>query len=141
MYLRLPFSGARIVDFDVATGTFSEVRNAEGERSFGTAGIVDEQVIALYAKEGVLFIQVGLRRWRLDEVSVSYAHIKHDKKTIFNLTCGDASLELIYPAWWSVIPNFEPVEPEMDADEDYLGYLYEVFSNKRLQQNLINSWG
>jgi len=45
-----------------------------------------------------------------------------------------------YDAWWADIPSFEPVEPEMDEDEDFMGYIYAVWMNKTLQNNLISSW-
>ncbi|MEH8019568.1 hypothetical protein MN202_20220 [Rheinheimera muenzenbergensis] len=41
---------------------------------------------------------------------------------------------------WAEIPDFVPVEPEMDKDEDYLAYIYYVWQTPSIQQARLKRW-
>ena len=139
MYLKMPFSGGSI-KFNPATGSFTSAEIPAGVKSSGNAGVVSGHLIAVYVQENVLYVQVDRQHWKITDLNISYVHDVENKQTIFSLNNGEAKVDLVYRAWWSEIPDFRPIEPEMDADEDFLGYVYSIFSDKDLQNHLIAAW-
>ena len=104
--------------------------------------MLGQKKIAIYREGNNLTLQIGGDTWNLssDDVEVKYSHDFSRKTTCFEVESGGEAAFIEYEAWWSGIPGFEPVEPEMDEDEDFMGYVYAVWKNKSLQNSLIRSW-
>lgn len=87
-------------------------------------------------------LQIDSQIWLLSATQLKL-HFHHDmrkRQTHFAITSPAGDFSIDYPAWWAEIPDFEPVEPEMDKDEDYLAYIYEVWQTPSLQQALLKRW-
>lgn len=122
---------------DTATGAARSSGDAGGTPR-GTMRILDGRLVALYAQGGRLYLQIGIERWDLGDPAtrIRYGHDLNLKTTRFE--CNGFVLE--YPAWWRDDPAYDPFEPELDEDEDYLGYVHAVFQQPALQANLIRAW-
>jgi len=141
MILYKPFDKNKFVEFDPKRSDFiPEVR--EKVEPVGNFHIVGERCIALYCKGGKLFLQIDSERWDLSSgsVAISYFHDFEKKTTTFEVDDGTSSARLEYDAWWSEIPGFQPLEPEMDSEEDFLAYVVEVWRNRSVQKSLIERW-
>jgi hypothetical protein len=141
MILSRPFDEGDLVDFDPASGVASLKVNVEGV-SRGNFYLLDQQSLAIYCENNTLFLQIGSDRWDLSssDTELIYSHDFSRKTTCFDVKSQSKSMSIEYMAWWAVIPGFEPIEPEMDEEEDFLGYVFAVWKNKSLQKNLISSW-
>lgn len=124
--------------FDVKTGAVNPCPEAKLQRAKGNLHSVAGHTFALYVEEGTLYIQCGNRRWNIaaPDLSISYGHDFQKKTTTFAIE----GTEIRYPAWWVDDPHFDPNIPERDEDEDYLGYIFSVRQQPKLQQTLITSW-
>ncbi|WP_277252494.1 hypothetical protein, partial [Neptunomonas phycophila] len=101
-----------------------------------------QRKVAIFRDGNQLILQIGEKKWNLSsqDVVLRYSHNFSKKVTVFEVELDGENLSIEYDAWWADIPSFEPVEPEMDEDEDFMGYIYAVWMNKTLQNNLISSW-
>ena len=141
MILSKPFDKGDLVDFDVSNGEVN-TNVDESSRPKGNLHFLDHRCLAIYCEGNTLILQVGSDMWRLnsEDVKLRYFHNLANKTTCFEVKSPEKSLSIEYKAWWAEIPGFEPVEPEMDEDEDFLGYVFAVWKNKQLQDRLISSW-
>ena len=87
-------------------------------------------------------LQIDSQLWPLSapHLKLHFYHDVRKRQTHFAITSPAGDFAIDYPAWWAEIPDFVPVEPEMDKDEDYLAYIYEVWQTPSLQQALLKSW-
>jgi hypothetical protein len=141
MILSKPFDKGDLVDFDVSTGVaISNV--GVSVKPKGNFHLLDQKRLAIYCEDNTLILQLDSDKWELSSVDVElmYCHNLANKTTFFEVKSPEKSVSIEYKAWWAEIPGFEPVEPEMDEDEDFLGYVYAVWKNKKLQGSLISSW-
>jgi hypothetical protein len=141
MILSKPFDKGDLVDFDVSTGVaISNV--GVSVKPKGNFHLLDQKLLAIYCEGNTLILQLDTDKWELSSVDVElmYFHNLANKTTCFEVKSPEKSVSIEYKAWWAEIPGFEPVEPEMDEDEDFLGYVYAVWKNKQLQGSLISSW-
>lgn len=139
MILSKPFDN-KLVDFQPLTGEIS-IPNLVSEKICGNYQKVDDFDVAIYCRDGALTLQIGEDCWSLlSSVRFNYFHNLATKKTIFEVIDGENSVIFEYKSWWADIPGFEPVEPEMDADEDFLGYVFYIWSNREVQKSLIAKW-
>lgn len=136
----MPFKRNIKVNFEPKSGSHSQVSTVKNVS--GNMHQVKGHTFALYAQDGKLYLQVDSKVWPFstDGISLHYHHMLHQQQTHFAITSPAGDFSIDYPAWWAEIPDFEPVEPETDKDEDYLAYIYEVWQIPPLQQVLIKSW-
>jgi len=141
MILSKPFDNGELIDFDSLTCTFKAVKNA-GEKPKGNFHLVGRNNVAIFSNNNLLILQIGEKTWNLSsrDVALRYFHNLPKKLTVFEVELDGQNTTIEYEAWWAGIPGFELNEPEMDEDEDFMGYVYAVWMNKALQQNLIASW-
>ena len=142
MILTKPFDNGGRVEFEVSTGTAAPVPDMT-EKPQGDFASVSSSNVAIYCENNKLFLQVDKQRWDLasGDLVLKYYHYLAKKTTRFEVHAADKDVVIEYKSWWSDIPGFEPVEPEMDEDEDFLGYVYAVWKNQKLQKSLVKQWG
>lgn len=141
MILSKPFEKGDLIDFDCATGTISSITGTASKPN-GNFDLVGQYNVAIYSKNNTLVLQIGANAWDLssNEITIRYFHNVLKKITHFELEFEGKVTLLEYEAWWASIPDFEPIEPEMDEDEDFMGYVYAIWENKHLQKSLVDSW-
>lgn len=139
--LSKPYSGSELVEFNSFTGKIDTAVGFIGKPA-GNCCCVKGKWVVLFCTGGSLILQIGLDKWSLacNEVGVKYFHRLESKKTYFEVSNKQNSFSIEYKSWWADIPSFEPVEPEMDADEDYLAYIFSIWRDKQLIQSLISEW-
>ena len=143
MYLVMPFCGGKVVKFNCESGEIASCSgNIHNTLISGNVDVVEGIAVALFSKKGRLFVQIGSQSWDLasENIEMFYAHDIDKKTTEFKIYSNDNEVVFTRKAWWSEIPGFEPFEPEMDEDEDYLAYLHTIFSNPSAQAHLLKSW-
>ena len=103
---------------------------------------VGRHSVALYAQDNQLKLQIDKKVWLFSSstLNIDYHHKFQQRLTHFSITSPDDNFAIDYRAWWADIPDFEPLEPEMDQDEDYLAYIYEVWKTPSIQQALLERW-
>ena len=108
----------------------------------GNSDCIAGHNIALYARDGQLHLQIDEQSWLLSDAQLwlKFYHDVAKRTSHFALTSPSADFAIDYLAWWADIPDFEPIEPEMDKDEDYLAYVYEVWKTPSIQQALLKRW-
>lgn len=142
MILIKPFDNGDRVEFDISDGTAALTPDVT-EKPQGNYALINSNNVAIYREKDKLVLQVNRQRWELSsrDVTLKYFHNLANKTTRFEIYSADKSAVIEYKSWWSDIPDFELVEPEMDENEDFLGYVYAVWKNRKLQDSLIRQWG
>lgn len=143
MILSKPFDKGDLIDFDTLTGVANSNVNVNlSIKPKGNFHLLDQRCVAIYCEDNILILQIDSNKWELssEDVELRYFHNLANKTTCFEVKSPKKSASIEYKAWWAEIPEFEPVEPEMDEDEDFLGYAFAVWKSKQLQWNLISSW-
>lgn len=141
MILSKPFDKGDLVDFDATIGAVSLSVNVSGKPK-GNFHLLDQKCLAIYCEGNALILQIGSDKWEFysGDIELRYFHNVAKRTTCFEVKSQEKSVSIEYKAWWAEIPGFEPVEPEMDEDEDFLGYVFSVWKNKQLQERLISNW-
>ena len=141
MILSKPFDKGEFIDFDSSTCNFKSVVNID-EKPKGNFHLLGQNKVAIFSDNNQLILQIGDKTWNLSsqDIVLRYSHSLSKKMTSFEVKSNGQNISIEYEAWWAGIPSFEPIEPEMDEDEDFMGYIYAVWVNKALQQSLISSW-
>jgi hypothetical protein len=123
--------------FDCATGRLEAAAPPPG-RARGKLHQVDGHAFALYALDAHLYFQWGAQRWEPGDMACRprYQHELARQRTAFALD-GKA---LSYAAWWAGDPLFNKFIPERDQEEDYLGYVFALWTDRDLQRALIAAW-
>ena len=108
----------------------------------GNSDCIAGHSISIYARDGQLHLQIDGQSWLLSDTQLrlKFYHNVAKRTSHFALTSPSTDFAINYPAWWADIPDFEPIEPEMDKDEDYLAYIYEVWKTPSIQQTLLERW-
>jgi hypothetical protein len=132
------YGGADAVLLDTASGRATPAGAARASGEAGNMSTVAGHVFALYAEGPTLWFQWDDRRWPLaaNDTRLAYRHDLARAVTIFSV--NDRAVE--YPAWWRGDPHFDPLVPERDEDEDYLGYVMAVKRDPALQKTLLDAW-
>lgn len=142
MYLLKPFQGGIAIEMDPEL--VQPVRQVQSpkEKVVGNAHETHGHTVAIYAERGSLYLQIDMDRFdfRCRDLVIEYYHNITTRDTTFCVRHPGFEFLLSYPAWWADIPAFEPVEPEMDQDNDYYAYLHSIWRNPSLQSKLIKSW-
>lgn len=140
MILSMPFQRNSKVNFDPVSGNKTD--SPADEISSGNLHHVADHTIALYAQDGQLKLQIDKKVWPFSNttVHINYHHKLQQRLTHFAITSPNDNFSMDYRAWWADIPDFQPTEPEMDQDEDYLAYIYEVWKTPSIQQALLKKW-
>jgi hypothetical protein len=140
MILSMPFQRNIKVKFEPQSGSHMQISTVEN--ASGNLHQVDGHSVALYALDGQLYLQIDTKIWPFSaqQLKLSYHHKVPQQQTHFALSSPTGDFAIDYPAWWANIPDFELVEPEMDKDEDYLAYIYEVWQTPSIQQTLLKRW-
>jgi len=141
MVLLSLFDKLGLVDFDASTCVVNSNVSASIKPK-GSFHLLGQRPLAIYCENNTLILQIDSDKWDLSSVDLQlrYFHNLANKTTRFEVKSPEKSVSIEYKAWWADIPGFEPVEPEMDEDEDFLGYVFAVWKNKQLQQSLISTW-
>lgn len=141
MILYEVFKNGGPVSFNTDNGSACAFKGKTGDAK-GNFHLHDAIPFAIYAEEKSLIFQMKNQKWTLssEEVEVRYFHKIDEKKTYFEIISPEISKRIEYPSWWSKIPDFEFLEPEMDSDEDFFGYVYMIWNDSELQDSLINNW-
>ncbi|WP_027328394.1 hypothetical protein [Marinimicrobium agarilyticum] len=141
MILTMPERRGARVEFDEKSLSVQKATRL-CDRKKGVLSFIQTHTVALYEKSGGLILQIDHQVWDLlsERVYCRFSHDFRSKTTLFKVSGGQSEFSVEYPAWWSSIPNFEPLEPEMDAEEDFMAYLCEVSKNRGLCESLISSW-
>ena len=141
MILSKPFDNGDLIDFDCSTATINPVVIV-AEKPKGNFHLLEQRNVAIYSDNNALKLQIGedVQNLSSGEAVIRYFHNVSRKTTCFEVESEGRITSIEYKAWWAEIPGFEPVEPEMDEDEDFMGYIYAVWNNKQLQQSLIATW-
>lgn len=122
---------------DVDTGHATPADRSPDARGDGTFATIAGERFALYAHEGALWLQWRERRWPLATTDLRYGHDLDAETTTFSVD-GHA---FTYPAWWRGDPTFEPLVPERDEHEDWLGYVMVVKSEAGMQARMLRERG
>lgn len=119
---------------DIDSGCLAPSGMPDDSACQGTAIVVEGQTFALYAVDGVLWLQWDAARWPIadDGLELRYGHDLDAAVTTFSVN-GRA---ITYPAWWRGDPAFEPLWPEEDEHHDWLAYVMAVKSSPSLQAAL-----
>ncbi|PXF30703.1 hypothetical protein WH50_14000 [Pokkaliibacter plantistimulans] len=141
MILSKPFDKGDLVDFDASIGVVNSNVDVSVKPK-GNFHLLDQRCLAIYCEDNVLILQMDRDKWELSsaDVELRYFHNLANRTTCFEVKSPKKSVSIEYKTWWAEIPGFEPVEPEMDEDEDFLGYVFSVWKNKQLQGSLISNW-
>lgn len=141
MILSKPFDKNQLVAFNPYSLTAIPLENIS-EKPVGNLHFVGKHCVAIYCEKNDLFIQIDTNKWSLSSgnLNIKYFHKKTSRTTFFSIEEGEKIILIEYESWWKDIPGFMPMEPEMDEDEDFLGYVFSVWRNKKLQQSLVLSW-
>jgi hypothetical protein len=137
--------GDELAVYDERTGQVVD-RIPRGERRDGTCYQIEGRWVALYARAGGLFFQLGRDRFRLDAPAtrLTYWHDWSASVTHFRIASDAADLTLRYQSWWSRLgldPATLEFEPERDADEDPLAHVYELWKDPAQQERVAARWG
>lgn len=140
MILCKPFDKGRFVDFDYSNGSVIPCESANSQK--GNLHIVDGNAVAIYSLDNKLMLQIGLKIWDLssDVLKLNYFHNIANRTSCFQVLFNGELTSIEYEAWWANIPDFEPVEPEMDEDEDFMAYVFSVWKNTQVQKALLSRW-
>lgn len=141
MKLTMPDHGGVHVEFDEESLSVQKLTKSASPKK-GVLSFVKDNTVALYEKSGGLILQINHQVWDLfsERVGCSYHHDFRLRTTFFKVSGDFSEFSVEYPAWWSSIPNFQPAEPEMDAEEDFMAYVCEVSRNRDLCRSLISAW-
>lgn len=141
MLLVMPYQRNEKVEFDEKSLSVNRPAASNLQKK-GLFDIVQGHKVALYEHSGKLILQIDQESWDLlsEDVKCVYHHNFNSKKTFFQVKGARSNFAVEYPAWWSSIPSFEPTEPEMDAEEDFMAYVCELVKNPDLCQSLVSSW-
>lgn len=141
MILTMPFNRSIKVEFDCVTGGKKTI-TGDVAISKGILHSVNSHNIALYSHYGKLKLQVDTKVWDFtdEDLKITYHHNIANRTSVFRVLSPDLNFVLEYPAWWSFIPNFLPIEPEMDQDEDFLAYIQTVWQSLSIQKSLLKKW-
>lgn len=141
MKLSMPFNCNSIVDFDLQNENFTEDQNATGKIQ-GNCDFNECYKAALFLKDKELlfFLDGKIFQFESNNVLIKYHHVINEGSTVFSIKCDGEEYRIIYHSWWSDIPDFIPVEPEQDADEDYLAYIYQIWLDKEISTSLKQQW-
>lgn len=142
MILCKPFDKGDLVDFDVRNCSVRACTDTTVSPR-GNIHLLLDKCIAIYCEDGTLILQIDKNKWDISskETVLRYFHRLIDKTTHFEVVSEKESVSIAYRAWWAEIPDFALFEPEMDEDEDFLGYVFAIWRSKQLQESLIESWG
>lgn len=142
LVLKMPFKKNKTMEFHPWSGCAYDWVGSSDLAINGNMDNVNGQVISIYVEGGQLFLQVDKDRWVLDEnhVKLSYQHDPASRMTHFLIDDHVKPIDIIYPAWWKDLGHFNASVPEMDEDEDYLAYVFTVWSNNELRQELLAAW-
>lgn len=141
MKLSMPFNCNSVMDFDLQSNKYREDKNASGKIQ-GNCEFNDCYKAALFLNGGELLFFIDGRTFPFesDSVLIKYHHVINEASTVFSIECDGEEYQTTYQSWWYDIPGFIPVEPEQDADEDYLAYIYQVWLDKTLSTSLKQQW-
>ncbi|WP_347330488.1 hypothetical protein [Marinimicrobium locisalis] len=141
MNLTMPEQRGVLVEFDERNLSVKRMARFRSPKK-GVLSFIQGHTVALYEKSGGLVLQIDHQVWDLlsDRVALSYHHDFKSRTTLFKVSDDLAEFSVDYPAWWSSIPNFQPVEPEMDAEEDFMAYVIEVSKDPGLCKSLVSFW-
>jgi hypothetical protein len=142
MILYKPFGGGEVVEFDATNCLVKPCIDSTG-KPVGNIHSFLGKCIAIYHEVNTLILQIDNDKWdiRSDKLEMHYFHELVDKTTHFEILSEGKLFSIRYQSWWAEIPHFLPVEPEMDQDEDFLGYIFAVWNSGQLQKSLMASWG
>lgn len=140
MILCKPFDMGKFVDFDCSTGSSMPSDSVDNQK--GNFHIVEGNAVAIYNRDNRLMLQIGLKIWDIssDKIELNYFHNIAKRTSCFQVLFNEELISVEYEAWWAKIPGFEPIEPEMDEDEDFMAYVFSVWKNTQLQKNLLSQW-
>lgn len=122
-----------------ASGVVTQVEGSESEAVQGNFAFINGHTFCVYVERGRLYFQADEQRWDLQSPAckLEYRHDISRKTTQFSV----AGKVFEYPAWWRDDPRFERYLPELDEEHDYLGYIFALKDNPRLQSRMIEIWG
>ena len=142
MKLSMPYFQNKVMELEKKTGSLIEYLDQGSSMLNGNCHIVEGNNVSLYKEDDELFLQINEQRWCISspDLVIKYHHVLSTEKTIFEVKDNKSVVLLEYAAWWSGIPNFKLVEPEMDEDEDYLAYIFYLWKSPYLQDTLFKSF-
>jgi hypothetical protein len=131
-----PLHGEGLLLLDAASGRMSPA--PARSRKQGCATEVEGQTFALYADGGLLVLQWNDRRWPFaaDAVHVRYGHDLSRKTTSFSV--DERRVE--YRAWWADDPRYDPLVPELDAEQDDLAWIAALKRDPGRMATLLKRW-
>ena len=137
----MPYKRNIKVEFNCLSGEATNEVSPD-KKPTGNMHHINGYNIALYLQDGQLKLQINSQIWIFasKELKISFYHDVLQRTSHFSITSPQGDFTLEYPAWWSEMPDFEPFEPEMDKDEDYLAYIYEVWQQPTIQNALQKRW-
>jgi hypothetical protein len=141
MILTMPFAKNRKMEFFPDQGVAQELHGDSSVSASGNMHVVENHCVAVYAEGGILYLQIDKVRWPLDEkLQLKYGHDVLTQTTRFLVSDGIKSTDIIYPSWWRGLGHNMLAVPEMDEDQDYLAYVFSVWRNESLRQQLLTAW-
>lgn len=129
----MPFNKNKYVQFDTLSGEVFYLSDSENTHQ-GLFEKTNEFNIALYKDiNQTTIIQINKVKYKLldEETEIEYFHDFDNKKTIFKIKNFSKSTIIKYDSWWSHIPNYIPLQPELDEDEDFLAYVYTIWKSNK----------
>lgn len=122
-----------------ADGKLTPAAGAASVVAQGNFEHVGEYTFCLYVERGRLYFQADQQRWDFQSPACKLMY-RHDiDRQVTQFSVAGKTFE--YPAWWRNDPRFEPCLPELDEENDYLGYIFALKDNERLQNRMIEVWG
>jgi len=126
---------------DTESGEVEDGFGAKESKCVGNFCIVDGQAVALYYECGC-HLQLGSRKWNFADSSLDLSYF-HDQNRVTNFIVSKdgESYCFKYRCWWaeSETEDFR-LFPELDEENDFLGYVMEVWRNQRLKERLFAQW-
>lgn len=128
MILTKPFDKNKLVEFNIDTGDVLDVFSADSIHE-GVFEKIDNDNFAFYKLNNKLVLQINQCKWNILDanISIKYFHDFHENITFFSIDDKTSKYSTRYKSWWSDIPDFIPLDPELDEEEDFLGYIYSIW--------------
>lgn len=127
--------------FDTDSGEVENVSGAKGTECVGNLDIIDGKVVALYCENGC-HLRIGNQSWNFCSSDIELKYF-HDENRVTNFTVSTEGKEFhfTYQCWWaeSETEDFR-LFPELDEENDFLGYAIEVWRNPSLKGRLVDKW-
>lgn len=122
------------------SGNWLESESSERKVS-GIGDYIENEIVALLAKERELFLLVGEQEFNVNDKSLTlmYEH-NSNSTTRFSVINEHANVELNYISWWEKEAGLAAYETGGDEEEDICAYIAFMLASEQRRQHLLSKF-